>query len=184
MEVDLKLFHWAYLPSPPVMNKVHHIVKVAILQVVDSFYPLFKRLMPLQTFRYAACGGGNTILGFIIYTLSYKFIFNDATFDVGFYVIKSHNASLILAFLINFPVGFFLMKYVVFIESSIRGHVQLMRYFFVFVSNLFLNYLLLEVLVVKMNVNAILAQVISTIFVIVISYMLQRHFTFKVKGKG
>ena len=76
------------------------------------------------------------------------------------------------------------MKYVVFIESSIRGHVQLMRYFFVFVSNLFLNYLLLEVLVVKMNVNAILAQVISTIFVIVISYMLQRHFTFKVKGKG
>ena len=183
MDGLVKLFQRACLPSPPFMKKAHHFIKTAILQLVDSFYPLFKRFMPLQTFRYAACGGGNTVLGFILYTLSYKLIFKDESFDLGFYVIKSHNASLILAFLVNFPVGFFLMKYVVFVDSSIRGHIQLLRYFFVFVSNLFLNYLLLDSLVVRLGVNAILAQVISTVIVIVISYLLQRHFTFKVKAK-
>jgi putative flippase GtrA len=137
--------------------------------------------MPLQTFRYASCGGGNTLLGFIIYTISYKYIFREQVFDLGFYAFKPHIASLILAFLINFPVGFLLMKFVVFVDSNIRGRVQLLRYFFVFVSNLFLNYILLKVLVEYAYVNAILAQVIATAVVITISYLLQRHFTFKVE---
>ncbi len=137
--------------------------------------------MPLQTFRYAACGGGNTLLGFLIYSVGYKFIFHEAVFDMGFYAFKPHIASLILAFLVNFPVGFLLMKYVVFVDSNIRGRVQLFRYFFVFVSNLFLNYILLKVLVEYLYINAILAQVIATAVVITTSYLLQRHFTFKVE---
>jgi len=137
--------------------------------------------MPLQTFRYAACGGGNTVLGFLIYTISYKIIFHEAVFDMGFYAFKPHIASLIVSFLINFPVGFILMKYVVFVDSNIKGRIQLFRYFFVFISNLFLNYLMLKILVEYLYVNAILAQVISTAVVITISYLLQRHFTFKVE---
>ena len=78
-------------------------------------------------------------------------------------------------------IGFFLMKYVVFHDSNIRGRVQLFRYFFVFVSNLFINYILLKILVEYLNVYAILAQVISTTVVIIISYLLQRHFTFKIE---
>jgi putative flippase GtrA len=135
--------------------------------------------MPLQTFRYAACGGGNTLLGFLIYSVSYKTIFKNDVLDMGFYAIKSHNASLLVAFLINFPVGFLLMKYVVFIDSPMKGRIQLFRYFFVFICNLFLNYFILNLLVVRLHVNAIFAQVISTAIIITISYLLQRHFTFK-----
>jgi len=81
-------------------------------------------------------------------------------------------------------VGFLLMKYVVFVDSTIRGRVQLLRYFFVFVSNLFINYLLLKVLVELLHVNAIVSQVISTMVVITTSYILQRHFSFKVEDTG
>jgi putative flippase GtrA len=137
--------------------------------------------MPLQTFRYASCGGGNTLLGFFIYSISYTYIFKEKVFNLGFYAFKPHIASLILAFLVNFPVGFLLMKFVVFIDSNIRGRVQLFRYFFVFVSNLFLNYLLLKALVEYLYVNAILAQLISTAVVIITSYLLQRHYSFKVE---
>jgi len=136
--------------------------------------------LPQQTFRYAVCGSSNTLLGFLIYTISYKFIFHERVFNVGFYAFKPHIASLIVSFLVNFPVGFILMKFVVFYDSNIRGRVQLFRYFFVFVSNLFLNYILLKVLVEYLYVNAILAQVIATAVVITTSYLLQRHFTFKV----
>ncbi len=77
-----------------------------------------------------------------------------------------------------------LMKYVVFVDSNIRGRVQLFRYFFVFVSNLFLNYILLQVLIDYLHMDAILAQVIATAVVITISYLLQRHYTFKIEDTG
>jgi len=161
--------------------KKKYVITNVVTNTVDFFYLPFKRWMPLQTFRYAACGGGNTVLGFLIYTVCYKYIFKAKIFHLGFYAFKPHIASLFVAFLINFPVGFVLMKFVVFVDSNIRGRIQLFRYFFVFVSNLFLNYILLKALVEYLYVNAIVAQVIATAVVVTISYLLQRHFTFKVE---
>ena len=155
-----------------------------VTALIDFFYRPFKKWLPLQTFRYASCGGANTVLGFLLYSFSYKFLFKEKVFSLGFYAFKPHIAALIFSFLINFPVGFFLMKYVVFVDSTIRGHVQLVRYFFVFVSNLFINYLLLKFLVEYLHLNAIFSQVISTVVVITTSYLLQRHFTFKVEETG
>jgi putative flippase GtrA len=155
-----------------------------ITNCIDFFYQPFKKWLPLQTFRYASCGGANTLLGFFLYTFSYKFIFRQQVFNVGLYAFKPHIAALIFSFLINFPVGFVLMKYVVFADSNIRGRVQLFRYFFVFLSNLIINYFLLKLLVEIVKMNAIVAQVISTAVVITISYLLQRHFTFKIEDTG
>ena len=39
----------------------------------------------MQTFRYAACGGMNTLLGLAVYFISYKFILAGKNFDVGFF---------------------------------------------------------------------------------------------------
>jgi putative flippase GtrA len=157
------------------------VVRNGITSFIDFFHPPFKKWMPLQTFRYAACGGSNTVLGFLIYSLSYTFIFHKQVVDLGFYAFEPHVASLILSFFVSFPVGFILLKYVVFVESNIQGRIQLFRYFFVFVSNLTLNYIMLKLMVEKLKVSAIPAQIISTAIVITISYLLQRHFTFKVE---
>jgi len=159
------------------------VVHNLITNFIDFFYRPFRKWVPLQTFRYACCGGANTVLGFLLYTVSYKYIFKEQVFDLGFYAFKPHIAALIFAFLVNFPVGFVLMKFVVFADSNIRGRVQLFRYFFVFVSNLFLNYLLLKLLVEYLHVNAIVAQVISTAVVITTSYLLQRHYSFKIEAE-
>lgn len=152
-----------------------------ITAFIDFFYQPFKKWLPLQTFRYASCGGANMVLGFLVYTASYKYLFREKVVNFGFYAFKPHIASLFLSFLVSFPLGFLLNKYVVFVDSTIRGRVQLFRYFFVFVSNLFINYLLLKVLVEYIHLNAILSQVIATVVVVTISYLLQRHFTFKVE---
>ncbi|HEY4149699.1 MAG TPA: GtrA family protein [Chitinophagaceae bacterium] len=152
-----------------------------LTNLIDFFYPPFRRWMPLQTFRYAACGSANTLLGYLVYTVGLKYIFTGKSVDLGFLSFESYVAALIVSFMVSFPVGFLLMRFVVFIDSTIRARQQLFRYFFVFISNLFLNWLLLKALVKKLYINGYVAQAIATAIVIVISYLAQRHYTFKVE---
>lgn len=161
------------------MRKHLHSARDFILPVIDFFYPPFRRLMNLQTFRYAASGGGNVLLGFIVYSLSYKFLFLEKDFDFGFYAFKGHIAALFLSFCITFPIGFFMSKYVVFTDSNMKGRIQLFRYFMICMFNLVLNYLLLKIFVEKLNVQPILAQVMTVVIVVVFSYLAQRNFSFK-----
>src|SRR5688500_738739 len=115
-----------------------------VASVIDFFYPPFRKIMPLQTFRYAACGGANTILGLTLYAISLRYIFNEQVFYFGISAFKPHNAALFFSSCIVFFVGFILNKYVVFISSYLRGRIQLFRYFLSFFFNLCINYLLLK----------------------------------------
>lgn len=135
--------------------------------------------MNLQTFRYAASGGGNMLLGFATYFISYKYLFLEKDFDFNFFAFKGHIAALIVSFIVTFPVGFFMSKYVVFSDSKMKGRVQLFRYFMICLFNLALNYLLLKIFVEKFHIYAVLAQIITTCIVIVFSYIAQRNFSFK-----
>jgi putative flippase GtrA len=135
--------------------------------------------MPLKTFRYAASGAGNTFLGLLSYYITYKFILQRKDFHFGFYAFKSHIAALFVSFWISFLVGFFLMKYVVFNDSNMRGHVQMFRYFMVNLFNLILNYVLLKITVELWHIYPVMAQIGTTLVVITLSYLAQRHFAFK-----
>lgn len=135
--------------------------------------------MNLQTFRYAAAGAGNTVFGFLVYFLSYRFIFLAKVFDFGVYAFKGHNAALFLSFCVTFPVGFFMSKYVVFSDSKMKGKVQLFRYLMICLFNLALNYILLKIFVEQFHVNAVLSQVITITIVILFSYTAQRNFSFR-----
>lgn len=136
--------------------------------------------MNIQTFRYLASGGGNTVLGLLVYYISYKFIFFEKEFDFGFYAFKGHIAALIVSFCVTFPVGFFMAKYVVFSDSNMKGRVQLFRYLMVCLFNLALNYILLKIMVERFRIYPVLAQIITITIVIVFSYVAQRNFSFRV----
>ena len=154
-----------------------------ILGVIDWFYPLFSRWMPRETFRYAACGGSNTVLGLLIYSYTYNIVLKGSDLSLGFYAFKPHVASLFCSTVINLPIGFLLNKYVVFSESTVRGRIQLFRYLMLFVFCLFLNYILLKFFVEILFWDAIRSQVSTTAIIILVSYLSQKHFTFKVEKK-
>ncbi len=156
--------------------------KDKIIAFIDFFYPPFRKLMPVQTFRYAVCGGGNTVLGLFIYFISYQYIFEQQNFDFGFFAFKPHMAALFVSFCVNFVVGFALMKFVVFTSSNLKGRIQLFRYFLAFAFNLVLNYFLLKLFVEYFQWNALISQFITTCIVVTISYLSQKHFSFKTKS--
>ncbi len=161
------------------MRRHFHSIRDFILPIIDFFYRPFRKWMPLQTFRYAAAGGGNTLLGFLVYYISYHYILEESSFSFGFYAFKAHVAALFFSFCVSFPVGFFLAKYVVFSDSSLKGRVQLFRYFMICLFNLALNYILLKILVEYFRVYPVLAQIITSTVVILFSYLAQRHFSFR-----
>ena len=91
--------------------------------------------MPEQTFRYAFCGGTNTVLGLSIFYVFLKLVFREQVVDLGFYVFEAYTVALVISFCVNFTVGFLLMKYVVFVDSKLRGRIQIFRYFLSFTSS-------------------------------------------------
>lgn len=154
-------------------------MKKKILQIIDSFYPYFRRFMPLQTFRYAASGGSNMLLDIFVYYISYNFILHKQVLDLGFIAFKPHIAALWMAFCVSFPVGFLLSKYIVFDTSYLRGRIQLFRYLLIVAINLVLNYSIIKIMVEYMEFYPTIARIFATGFIITFSYLSQKHFTFK-----
>ena len=149
--------------------------------VIDFFYRPFARLIPLQTFRYLACGGGNTLMDILLYYISFNFILHQHDVNLPFLTISAPIAALFMSMSITFPTGFLLSKYVVFSESNIRGHVQLVRYFMLVGICICLNYGFMKLFVEHLSIYPTIAKVLTTIFVVAFSYLTQKKFTFKVK---
>lgn len=162
------------------MRRHLHSARDFILPVIDFFYPPFRKMMPIQTFRYAAAGAGNTLLGLIIYFISFRYIFGEKIFRFSFYAFEGHVAALFLSFCITFPIGFFMSKYVVFSDSRMKGRIQLFRYFMICLFNLVLNYILLKIFVERFHIYPVIAQVFTITVVILFSYIAQRNFSFKI----
>jgi putative flippase GtrA len=150
-----------------------------IISFIDFFYPPFKKLMPLQTFRYAVCGGSNTLLDIFLFYIIFNFILHQKILNLGFVSLKAYNAALGIAFCITFPIGFLLNKFIVFNASYLRSHIQLFRYVLIVAVNLFLNYAIINVMVQYMHFFPTIAKIFATVIIVAFSYLSQKHFTFR-----
>ncbi len=158
---------------------IHQKFKQFILNIIDWFYPPFKQIMPYQTFRYAACGGGNTLLNIVLYFISYNYLLHKQNLNLGFVTISSHIAAFLMAFIVTFPIGLYLNMFVVFKSSFLRKRIQLFRYFLVVIACIFLNYILLKIFVDQLKWYPMPSMVMATCIIIVFSYLLQLKFSFK-----
>jgi len=168
------------------MNKLHHFTKNTILSIVDFFYPMFRMFMPLQTFRYAACGGANVLLGIVLYAVGYNFIFQKQIVHLGYIPFYGNlalkpfiAADYLFAIWINFLIGFYLNRYVVFTESDLKKRVQLFRYLVVVIANMILNFWLLKLFIQVIGWYPTPSKIIVTALLNVFSYFSQKHYSFK-----
>ena len=155
-------------------------MKHGIIALIDFFYPPFRRFMPLQTFRYIACGGGNTLLDIIIYFVCYNFILDKQIVHTPVGAVSPYIAAFIIAFIVTFPTGFYLNRNVVFTGSTLRGRVQLGRYFLLVIACIVLNYVFIKLFVERFGFYPTVAKLLTTVIVVAFSYLTQKKFTFKV----
>lgn len=153
--------------------------------IIDFFYfPVFKKIMPLKTFRYAACGGGNLILDNILYILFYYLVFQEQEVQFWFIDLKPHSASLFFVFPITFLTGFSLNKYITFEKSNIDGKTQFMRYFMVAMGAIGISFLLLKLFIEGIGIPVVTSKILTTIISVIYSYILQNKFTFKIEKES
>jgi len=154
-----------------------------IIRTIRWFYPPFRMFIPPETFRYAATGGFNTMLDIFLYFVFYNFILDKQIVNLGFIAISPYIAAFIFVFPITFSTGFLLSKYVTFLDSPLRGKTQLTRYGLSVVGSILLNYICLKVFVEYFYIWPTVSKILTTVVVIIYSYVIQRHFTFKTGGK-
>lgn len=154
-----------------------------IISIIDWFYFPFLRFIPKEIFRYGATGGANTVLDILLYFVFYRYILDMEILHLGFVAISPHIAAFLLVFPITFTTGFLLAKYVTFTSSELKGKIQLFRYALSVGGSILLNYVFLKLFVEYFNLYATLSKIITTLLVIVYSYVIQRYFTFKTGKK-
>lgn len=161
------------------MRSLHDNTRKTILSVVDFFYPPFRNMMPLQTFRYAACGGFNTSLDIFLYFILYNYVLKKQVVDLGFLAISPHIAAFLISFVVTFPIGFYLSRYVVWQQTTTRKRVQLTRYFLVVLACMVLNYIFLKMFVDGFGWYPTPSKIFTAVFIVAFSYFSQRNFSFK-----
>lgn len=151
-----------------------------IFAVVDFFHPPFRKFLPLKTFRYAFCGGSVALLNLLVVGFCNQFVFTDRQpISIANFQMQYYTVSFIIGFLISFPVGFILNKYIVFQTSNLKGRVQLFRYFSIAILNIILNYLLLHLFVGVWDFWPTVSQAVITVILALFSYFMQNFFSFR-----
>jgi putative flippase GtrA len=163
------------------MKQRLHLVRESIISIIDFFYPPFQRVFDLQTFRYAACGGANSLFDITLFSITYNYILQKSIVHLGGIAISPHIAAMMITFPVTLITGFLLMRYVVFPDAKTTSkRVQGSRYVTVVFCCILLNYVFLKLFVDKFGWWPLPSKIITTFLVVLFSYFSQKHFTFRV----
>lgn len=121
-----------------------------------------RAVIPLQTFRYAICGGVNLGLNWVLYAVLYNFILDKEIVRLGFVAISPYIAAFLVVFPITFVTGFWLQKHIAFKYSPLRGRTQLFRYLISVLGSVLLNYLLLKFFVEAVHLYPTPSQAVTS----------------------
>ena len=179
--------HFFVVPLQPQgiydMNRLARI----ITKVIDFFYRPFEKWIPEQMFRYAACGGGNMVLDWVLYFLIYNFVIGHSLVYFQLPIshfqlcLTPHIATLCIVFPITLLTGFWLQKYVTFTQSDLHGARQLIRYITIVAVNLAINYFGLKLCVEMWGWYPTPSKMAITVITVIISYFGQKYYSFRVK---
>ena len=164
------------------MRKVFILTGKFISDIIDFFYPPFRKYFSLQFFRYGVSGAGNMVFDWLLYSFVYNVVLQKQMLNLGLVTLSSPIAALFITFPITLFTGFLLQKYVTFTASEMRGQKQLVRYMLVVALNLVINYTGLKILNGVLGLWPLASKMIITVITTLFSYFSQKKFTFRIKN--
>ena len=155
-------------------------MKNLINRILELLYPPFKRLMNFSVFAYLSLGAVNTVLNIALFALFYQIILIKSEYLIFDRPIESYTISLVYAFLLTIPSGYWLAKHFAFkTENSASTASSFIKYSMVVTQGLISDFLLMKLMIEVMDIHPTIAKVNSTVIVLTANYILQKYFTFK-----
>ncbi len=160
-----------------------------VSKAIDGLYiaPVNK-VMPLQTFRYGACGSINMVVNLVLYYIVYNMLLGQRDLRLGTLpcaggcadiVVSAKIAAGCIVFPVIFLTGFWLNKHVAFKHSPLRNRTQLLRYLLSVAGSLLLYYLCMTFFVDVCGIWATPAYALQIIITTFYSYLMQKYFSFR-----
>jgi len=143
---------------------------------LDFLYPIFKRFLTIQAYRYLAVGGICFCINFAIFTCSLKIYLK---YDISLNYLPSYWIALITTQIFTITFGFYLCYNYVFIDSNLSLFKQFSRYSLTNLLATIITMFNLYVLISLLKQNAHLSYICSTVFVQAINYIIQTNYSFK-----
>ena len=152
-----------------------------IRRFLDIFYPIVSRIFDKTTYYYAVVGVSNLLLSWVLFYVLYHFVLHKANEELTFIkaTLSPYTATAFVCAIFSFVYGFTLLKFIVFTDSQLQGKTQLFRYGISALISSISSWLLLKLMIEWLQFFPSIANVIASCIVVVISYILQRKFTFK-----
>lgn len=150
--------------------------KKFILQWLNFFYPLVKKLFTFQVYAYLALGAANTLLNIGLFLVIYLAL-DGAPLAV--------EAATSVSFAVTVFSGFWLHKNFAFTDASNEKKEnvkQFSKYFLVSLQGQFSDYLITKALILLAAMAPTLAYIFSTVIMLILNYFLQKYFTFRKSG--
>lgn len=136
----------------------------------------FSKWVDKQMFSYLFCGALGSAIDILLFSLLFH-LFNGL--EINIWGIKPYILAFLVAFIINFPIGYLLSKYIVFNnKSTIRSQAQLFRYSMLVAMCFCLNYIILRFFIEFCGLYPTFAKIFTTIIVAGFSYFYQKHIAF------
>lgn len=155
-------------------------MKQLIQALLEFFYPLFKRFMSFSVYAYLSLGAVNTALNILIFALFYRLLSSQSEYELIGFSLKSYTISLLAAFVLTVPSGYWLAKNFAFnTTTQTNPSRSFVKYTMVVLQGLLSDYLIMKILIEFAQVHPTAAKVASTVIVLTLNYLLQKHFTFK-----
>lgn len=151
-----------------------------LTEVIDWFYiKPFRKVLSIQKFRYAVCGGVNLIFGWVLFYIFYHYLYDGEMVNLGFAVVSPHIAASYSVFPITFLTGFWLQGNISFKSSPLRNYVQFGRYLISVTGSVILNYFILKFFVEVIHFYPTPSQMLTSMIVVVYSYLMQKYYSFR-----
>ena len=167
-------------PDNTLFRRISRSLARWLTRIIDRLYlPCLHKILPLQTFRYAACGSANLVLSWVLYYMTFHYIVKKEVVEMGFVAISSHIAAFLIVFPITYLTGFWLQKCIAFKTSPLLTRTQLFRYLLSVLGSLLLNYAGLKFFVEILHFYSTPSQMVTSLITIVYSYLMQKYFTFR-----
>ena len=158
------------------MKFIADILRQLLLMIRGWFF----KFIPRQEYLYMACGGIDLVWDTFIFYLAYHYLFKARNFITPVFTLSPHIAAFFVSFCFSFPTGFYMSRYVVWVNSPVRAHHQLIRYLFGVFLCILLNIGFLKLFVEAFHFYPLPSRLLAAVFVITFSYVFQRFYTFKV----